>query len=465
MGNRILVIAGDRAIRESLARLIRESGLEGADAGDGLCGVRLAAGWPPDLILCDLEAAGLNGLEVLDHFQRARPGMPVILLAEHPSVETAIAAFRQGAWDYIGAPFDPPEIVTRCVRAARMDLPVFNFAGPRREISRPALRHSMVGDSAAMREVFRLIEKAGPTCSTVLITGESGTGKELVARALHDASPARAGPFLTLNCAAISEHLLESELFGHLRGSFTGAHADREGYFEAADGGTLFLDEISEMPIGLQPKLLRAIERREVTRVGGTRPVLVDVRVIASSNRSFRSACAEGKFREDLYYRLRVVQVSIPPLRARREDIPLLIDHAVRRGNERLKRAFRTVAPDALRLLMSYPWPGNVRELENAIEHALVVGRGDVVEARDLPVEVIAADPVLADSDDLRTVVRLFEAEHIRHVLNSCAGNREAAARRLGIDPSTLYRKMNLEAATPVAETGAPGRPGLERIA
>jgi DNA-binding NtrC family response regulator len=273
------------------------------------------------------------------------------------------------------------------------------------------------------------------TDSTVLIYGESGTGKELVARALHEASPARRRPLVPVNCAAIPRDLFESELFGHVRGAFTGAVRDRRGFFELAEGGTLFLDEVAELPLETQPKLLRAIEQKQVTRVGGSRPTQVRTRIVAATNRQLREEIEAGRFREDLYYRLRVVEIALPPLRERREDVPLLVEHFVRRLNLRLKRKLLGVDREAMRVLMSSPWRGNARELENVLERAMILASGEFLGIGDLPTELSGSVHCPDLSDDLRTA-------DIRQVLDASGGNREEAARRLGINASTLYRRL-----------------------
>ncbi len=289
-----------------------------------------------------------------------------------------------------------------------------------------------------IQAVRDLIARIGPSTSGVLITGESGTGKELVARALHEAGVKENAPFIAVNCAALPRDLMESELFGHVRGAFTGAHRDKPGYFELADGGTLFLDEICELSAELQPKLLRAIDQQEIYRVGATRPTKTHVRIVAATNRDPQTEIAEKRFREDLFFRISVVNVHLPPLRERRDDIPLLIEHLLQRLGRKLGRRTLGVTNAAIRALMSAPWRGNVRELENVLERAVLLTDREQIDVGDLPFDVPASEA----SDDLRAAVRAYEREHIRHVLASTGGNREEASRRLGIDPSTLWRRM-----------------------
>jgi transcriptional regulator with PAS, ATPase and Fis domain len=314
----------------------------------------------------------------------------------------------------------------------------------RREVQRDFDFDKLIGKSAGMREIERLIRKVAPTPSTVLISGESGAGKEVVARAIHHHSDLRNRIFLPINCAAIPETLLESQLFGHTRGAFTGAVNSQEGLFARARGGTVFLDEIGDMPLTLQPKLLRAIEAKEILPVGSTQPVKVDIRIIAATHRDLGAMAAAGEFREDLYYRLNVVNVQIPPLRDRREDIPDLVEFLVRRHSIEMKKSFRGVDNAALKVLMSQPWKGNVRELDNVIEHAMIVGDGPWITVNDLPARIHQGrrnDPVAA-GDDLKSAMRLYERNHLANVLERTEGDKRKAAELLGISLSSLYRKI-----------------------
>jgi transcriptional regulator with PAS, ATPase and Fis domain len=302
----------------------------------------------------------------------------------------------------------------------------------------------LVGKGSEMSGVFQLVTKVAPTQSTVLVTGESGTGKEVVARAIHHYSQVANRLFLPINCAAIPEALLESQLFGHVRGAFTGAVASQEGLFSRARGGTIFLDEIGEMPLGLQSKLLRAIEAKEILPVGSTEPITIDVRFIAASNRDLEAMANEGRFREDLYYRLAVIEIRLPPLRDRREDIPPLVEFLVRRHNREMKRAYRGVDNGAMKVLLSQPWKGNVRELDNAIEHAMIVGNGEWITPADLPRNVHRdAGPEPVAGDDLREALRAYERVHIDSVLRRTNGDKRVAAERLGLSLSSLYRKID----------------------
>ena len=439
---RVLLIDDEDVFREDLAQLLRDEGHSCTTAASGEEALRLALEICPEVVLCDLMMPGISGTEVIRRLASECPEASVILLTAHADVESAVAAFRAGAADYLIKPVAPDEVllkIERCAAQRRLQLELRYL---RREVSEGATGTTLIGDCPAIHRLRQLIARVGPARSTVLVTGETGTGKELVARALHEAGAGIKAPFIAVNCAALPRELLESELFGHTRGAFTGAHRDKPGLFELADGGTLFIDEIGELQLELQPKLLRILEHQEVLRVGATAPVRVEVRLIAATNRRLEDEIAAGRFREDLFYRLSVVCISLPPLRERREDVPLLIEHLLRRLNQRLKRRVLGVDAPALRSLMSGGWRGNVRELENVLERAVLLSDDEMLGLADLPAELAgtATSPKL--SDDLRCAVRAYERQHIRQVLAAVGGNREEAARRLGVDPSTVYRHL-----------------------
>jgi DNA-binding NtrC family response regulator len=346
--------------------------------------------------------------------------------------------------DYILKPVIFEDLLTKVERLLEHRQLVWQAQMLRREADSEEIFAGLVGQSSAMRDVFELIKKVAPTQSTVLITGESGTGKEVVARAIHNLSQVAQKIFLPVNCAAIPENLLESQLFGHVRGAFTGAVTSQEGLFSRAKGGTIFLDEIGDLPVGLQSKLLRAIEGKEILPVGSTQAVTVDVRIIAATNRDLRQMVDQGTFREDLYYRLNVINISLPPLRDRREDIPSLIEYLVRRHNREMKRSYRGVDNATLKVLMSQPWKGNVRELDNVIEHAMILGDGEWIAARDLPRGLQDSDgPLPPVGDELREALRAYERIHIETVLRRSGHDKKRAADLLGLSLSSLYRKMN----------------------
>jgi two-component system response regulator PilR (NtrC family) len=442
MSARILIIDDEDILREDLAALLRDEGYACRTAADGEEGVRLAEDEQPDIVICDLVMPGLGGVEVVQRLATSLPEVPVILITAHGTMETALEAFRAGAIDYLLKPVLPRDLmlkVRRCLEHRRLVIEVRHL---RREMSDLSTGTRLIGEHPSIVKIRELVERVAGTESTVLITGASGTGKEVVARAIHEAGPGAARPFVPLNCASIPRDLFESELFGHVRGAFTGAVKDKPGQFELAAGGTLFLDEIGELPLELQPRLLRAIERKEFTRVGGTRPVEAKARIVVATNRVLQKEVDEGRFREDLFYRLRVVEIDLPPLRDRKDDIPLLVEHFVHRLNARLKRSVLGVDRPAMRVLMSASWRGNARELENVLERAMILADGDFIGIGDLPAELAGSVHCPEQSDDLRTAVRAYEREHIRQVLVSVDGNKEEAARRLGVNASTLYRRL-----------------------
>jgi DNA-binding NtrC family response regulator len=442
MSARILIIDDEDILREDLAALLRDEGYSCRTASDGEEGVRLAEDGEPDVVLCDLVMSGIGGVEVVNRLAAARPELPVILITAHGTMETALEAFRAGAVDYLLKPVLSQDLIVkirRCLEHRRLLMEVRHL---RREVSDLGTGTRLIGEHPSIAKVRELIQRVASTDSTILISGESGTGKEVVARAIHEAGPGTGRPFVPLNCASLPRELFESELFGHMRGAFTGAVRDKPGQFELAAGGTLFLDEIGELPTEVQPKLLRAIEQKEFARVGGTRTVEVRTRVVASTNRELKSEVAEGRFREDLWYRLRVVEIDLLPLRERRDDIPLLVEHFVSRLNGRLKRRVLGVDRPAMRVLMSASWRGNARELQNVLERAMIFADGDFIGIGDLPAELAGSLHCPTQSDDLRTAVRAYEREHIRQVLASVDGNKEEAARRLGVNASTLYRRL-----------------------
>lgn len=442
MSERILLIDDEDMFREDLASLLEQQGFACRTAASGEQGLRAAQAEKPDLVLCDLVMPGAGGIDVVNRLVTIYPDLPVIVITAYGTLETAVAAFRSGAIDYVLKPVVPEDLlskVTRCLEHHRLAREVRYL---RREVSEVRTGARLVGSSPAMESVRGLIAKVAASDSTVLIRGESGTGKEIVAREIHELGRGPDRPFVAINCAAIPRELFESELFGHVRGAFTGAVRDRPGLFELASEGTLFLDEISELPLELQPKLLRAIEQREVLRVGGSRTVPTRARIVAATQRDLGAEVAAGRFREDLLFRVRVFEIVMPPLRERRDDIPQLVEHFVSRLNARLKRHMLGVDHEALRVLMHAPWRGNVRELENALERAMLLAEDAYVGVADLPAELTGGVHCPELSDDLRAALRAYEREHIRQVLAATGGNREDAARRLGIDVSTLYRRL-----------------------
>lgn len=439
---RILIVDDEDVFREDLASLLEDEGYSCQTACSGEEGIEKAEEEPPDVVLCDLMMPGMSGVQVTDRLSSLCPEAAILIVTAFGTMDTAVDAFRNGATDFLLKPLDADELlrkIERCAEELRLRREVRYL---RRVAAESSPGSTLVGASQQMENVRVLIDKIASAASTVLVTGESGTGKELVARALHDEGRGPDRPFVAVNCAALPRDLVESELFGHAKGAFTGAIRERTGHFELADGGTLFLDEIGELPLELQPKLLRVLENGEVLRVGASRPSKVDVRVVAATNRDLQREIAEGRFREDLYYRLKVIEIQMPPLRERRSDIPPLVEHLLKKLARKLGRRVRGLDRAAMQAVMSAPWKGNVRELENVLERATLLAEQEELGLLDFPADVSGNISDGEASDDLRTAVHAYEAQHIRQVLVATDGNREEAARRLGVNPSTLYRRL-----------------------
>ena len=443
---RILVVDDEEVLAQTLAEFLRGEGFEVAVALDAREAMALVGGFEPDLALCDVQLPGGNGLDLLERLMRARPETLAIMMTAFATVENAVAAFRRGAHDYLLKPVLFDELLAKVDRLLQFRRLSLENRALRRLLHEPeGDAHGLVGGSMALRAVRAMIAKVGPTRSNVLITGESGTGKELVARGLHGPLDVAKGLFLAINCAAIPHDLLENQLFGHVRGAFTGADRDHEGLFVAAGGGTVFLDEIGELPPATQAKLLRAIEAKDVLPVGATRPLPFAARVVAATNRDLPAEVAAGRFRADLFYRLNVVAIAMPPLRDRPEDIPDIVATLLSRHARRLGRRVDGVDNAAMRALMGAPWRGNVRELDNALERAVILGEGPVFTTEDLPPELGASAEEGRDGDELDASLLRHERSHIRRVLARCGGDKREAARRLGLGLSTLYRKLEGE--------------------
>jgi len=441
----ILVVDDDQDMRALLCDELSERGYRVGAAADGRDALKKLGEEDYAVLLTDLRMQGMQGLELLNEAKRDYPGTNVIIMTGFGSVESAIEAMKQGAYDYVTKPVKNEELALVVEKAVRDALLRREVQQLRRAVREDYSFHHILGKSKPMREVFDLIRRVADSQTNVLITGESGTGKELAAKAIHFNSDRRNGPFVPVNCAAIPEALLESELFGHLKGSFTDAKGDKRGLFEEAHGGTLFLDEISELPVMLQAKLLRAIQEREIRRVGSTKAVAVDSRIIAATNLSLTDEVKAKRFREDLYYRLNVIEIRMPPLRERREDIPLLVDAFLKKCAETNRKTLKGLTESALALLMDYPWPGNVRELENVIERAVTLARGERVLAEDLPPALHGSRgdrKVIDDAADRTLPLEEVEKEYILRILDKTGGNKYQAAQLLGIDRKTLYRKL-----------------------
>ena len=462
---RVLVIDDEPALSELLCMLLDREGYVTSRARSGEEGLEQYDALEPDLVLTDLNLPGMDGLEILRQVktrsaQRGRD-VPVVLLTAYGSVTTAVQAMREGAFDYVAKPFHNEELRLIVRKALAMRALEADNVRLRAELGEKYQLGQFVGSSQRMQEVYALVRRIMRTRISCLVCGESGTGKELLARAIHYGSERARNPFVAVNCGAIPENLFESELFGYKKGAFTGAAKDKLGYFEAADGGTLFLDEVGEMPLSSQVKVLRALAEKKITQVGGTAEVPVDIRLVAATNRDLRVEVAAGRFREDLYYRLNVVQIDMPPLRERPEDVPMLVQHFVERFSEEYKKPLGGVTPEAMRMLRSYPFPGNVRELQNVVERAVALELGVLVTPASLPERVqgvLAVPPASAAAEPEPTLegldleARLSEVErgYLVRALAASNGNRTQASRLLGITFRSLrYRllKFGMEEA------------------
>jgi len=443
---RILVIDDEAGLRHTLLLILRDEGYEVQVADDGETGLRLALGEQPDLVLCDIRMPRMGGVEFLQKYQEGGGTALVIMMSAYGTIDTAVEAMRRGAYDYISKPFNADEVLLTLRKAEEREQLRREVARLRRQVEKVGAFEGVVGDSGAMREVQSLAARVAPYPSTVLLTGESGTGKEAIARAVHRASPRAERAFVAVNCGAIPENLLESELFGHEKGAFTGADRAREGLFEEAEGGTLFLDEIGELPAPLQVKLLRVLQERTLRRVGGTGERPVDVRVLAATSRDLVDEVRGGRFRDDLFYRINVVQIHLPPLRTRPEDIPPLAEHFLERHAARLGIDAQPLPRALLPVLAAYSWPGNVRELENVMERALVLSGGAIAEEH-LPVHVRTGKhpfELRDDDGDLSVKRRLpaLEKTLIARALERCQGNRTRAAEVLDLSVRALSYKI-----------------------
>ncbi len=442
MAGKILIVDDENLFREDLATLLCQKGYDCKTAADGDLGVTMAKQFSPDVVLCDIVMPGPSGVELLSEILQMCPETFVIMMTAYGTIDTAVEAFRKGASDYIMKPLMLEDVLQKIERLLEHKRLSREIRFLRRQLSQDTEASLLTGQTDQIEHVRELIRKISTTTSTVLITGESGTGKELVAREIHANSAEGKKQFVAINCAGIPEHLLESELFGHTKGAFTGADSDREGFFELAGKGTILLDEIAEMPLSLQSKLLRVVEERKFIRVGGKTPIGVEARITASTNKNLEELVKADLFRQDLYFRLAVFEIHLAPLRERRDDIPLLCDNLIQELNRRLKRNCLGVDNDAIRMLLSYAWPGNIRELRNVIERAMILTTDQYITATDLPAQITDMVEFPKYDDDLRTAMASYEKEHIRRVLLATGGNKERSARQLGINPSTLYRKM-----------------------
>lgn len=439
----ILIIDDEEAIRDALTQVLKKEGYGVKAVREGKEGLSLFSQEMFHVVFLDLKLPGIKGMDVLAELKKMSSETPVIIITGYASIESAVEAIKEGAFDYMAKPFTPEElrVVTRKALESRRML--FENIYLRKELEEKSEFDLVVGKSEAMAKVLDLVRRVSPTESTVLITGESGTGKELIAREIHKHSLRRKAPFVVVDCGALVETLFESELFGHVKGSFTGAYETKHGRFEIANGGTIFFDEISNITLNIQAKLLRVIQEREITRIGSNRPIKVDVRILAATNENLAEGVRKGKFREDLFYRLSVVPLHLPPLRERKADIPFLVEQFLQKYNKKMKKNIESISPQAIKALMDYDWPGNIRELENTIERAVVLARGNGIDLEDLMYHGISASTFLLSpiGGKFRSLEEM-EKEYIRVVLYAQGGSKSRAAQILGIDRKTLWAKI-----------------------
>jgi two-component system response regulator AtoC len=439
---RVLVVDDESVVRNGIAQALERLGFEVRLAETGAAGLDLMSAWPAAIVLLDVRLPDVDGLEILQRLSQDHPDTVVIMITGYPNIEDAVASIKQGALDYLVKPFHLSHLESLVAKAQEtLDHRVAAPPVLDEEEAASSLE-ALVGKSPAMQTVFAKIKRAAPSDSTVLLTGESGTGKELVAWAIHQLSMRRDKEFVPVDCSALVESLLESELFGHVKGSFTGAHQTKHGLFELANHGTFFFDEIANLSLNIQAKLLRVIQEREFMQVGSQKRHKLDIRIIASSNRDLREAIKAGDFREDLFYRLSVIPIHLPPLRERTGDIPLLVDHFIRKYNQKSKRAVKGVAAAAMKMLTLYPWPGNVRELEHTIERILILEDGDLIQPEHLPSFISGRQGDFQVFSDGELPLEELERRYLQFILRRTKGNQSEAARILGINRKTLGQKI-----------------------
>jgi len=450
----ILVVDDEPNYLVVLSELLRDEGFEVFTAPGGDDALKIVKDVDLDMVISDMQMPGMDGMELLGEIKKHDDDLPVLIITAYAEVDKAVKAMQEGAFSYLAKPFSNDELIVSINKAVSHRSLLKENIRLRQEIRERNSFGGMVGKNPRMKQVYELIEKVAPTPASVLITGESGTGKELVAKAIHVNSPREPYPFITVNCAALADNLLESELFGHEKGAFTGAASMRKGRFELADRGTIFLDEIGEIPLALQSKLLRVLQERTLERVGGTRTMTIDVRIISATNKDLKEEVQQGRFREDLFYRLNVIHVALPALRERMDDLPLLVQYFVQKCADNLAKEQLQISPDALRLLMNLPWEGNVRELENTIERAAILCNDDIIEPEDVQPESISVDSsaswtqeldlfqLIPDSVKLNDVLYIVEEKMLIQALEESNQIQARAAEMLGITKSLLQYKM-----------------------
>jgi DNA-binding NtrC family response regulator len=439
----ILIIDDEEAIRDSFSQVLKREGYGVKAAKDGREGLRFFKEEFFHVVLLDLKLPGLDGMGILSKIKEENPETPVIIITGFATIESAVEAMKREAFNYLAKPCSPGELRHIVKRALGSRKVYFENIYFREELEKKSEFDMVIGKSKTIEKVLDIVRRVSPSESTVLITGESGTGKELLAREIHNHSPRKNAPFVVVDCGALVETLFESELFGHVKGSFTGAYETKHGRFEVANGGTIFLDEISNIGINIQAKLLRVIQEREVTRIGSAKPIKVDVRILAATSENLADLVRKEKFREDLFYRLSVVPIHLPLLRERKEDIPFLVDHFLQKYNKRARKSINSISPAVKKALMDYDWPGNIRELENTIERAVVLSKEDEIELEDLMYHGISASTSLFHPAGKKyKTLDEIEMEYIKIVLQAQHGNKSKTAKILGIDRKTLLTKV-----------------------
>ena len=447
---KILIIDDEKSIRDIFSLMLKEKGYIVETAENGKEGLSKTKKFIPDIVLLDMNLPDVSGIEVLSEIKKSLPKTEIIIMTAYGTIKNAVEATKLGAYDYLEKPVDNEELLLVISRALEVKKLTREVEELKSELSAKYKFSNIIGTSSKMNSIFQLMEKIAKVDGTVLITGESGTGKELVARAIHYNSPRRNGPFVVVNCGAIPKELIESEFFGHTKGAFTDAKTEKTGKFELAQKGTIFLDEVGELTPEAQVKLLRAIGEKEIVKVGGNKTIPIDVRVIAATNKNLEEEVKKGNFREDLYWRLAVLSIHLPPLRERKEDIPLLCEHFIKKYNQELKKEIKGISPKAMDYLMKYFWPGNVRELENVLYEAMVLAEKEIIDINNLPLRITGIEEEMDMNFDfnkslnqiIESITEKIEKRMIQKALQECRGNRINAAKRLGISRKTLFNKM-----------------------
>lgn len=442
MASKVLIVDDEKTIRDSLKLVLEDEGFETELAEDGKAGLEKIEHNEIDVVITDIKMPNMDGIELLEKASKKYPETFFIMMTAYASIQTAIEALRKGAFDYLLKPIEFDDLILRVKRLVNYKNLYRENKSLRSRISETTDFSELIGKSEPMKKIYKVISQVAPTNSTVLIAGKSGTGKELVAKAIHRNSKRKDKMFLPVNCGAIAGNLLESELFGHKKGAFTGATGDKEGLFKVADGGTLFLDEISDIPLNLQVKLLRAIEEKQFLPVGGTKQVFSDVRILVATNQNLEEMTKRGEFREDLYYRLNVVEINLPTLNERKDDIPHLVNHFIERYSREMGKKITGVNNETMRILMGHDWRGGVRELENIIERAIIFSTDEYINPEDLSEQLRREKGAHGYPDSLKDAIKNFEREHIVKIVKKYDFNKDEAAKALEIGLSSLYRKM-----------------------